>query len=110
MAVDCIFYLFICLSVCLFIYLLLLLILILILLLLLLLLLLSLYQFSRRRKKRNVLFNNALNTFYVWLYSFRLVIKDYSNYKRGNLLPPLHGLLFLISSKESFICIIPQRE
>ena len=36
------------------------------------------------------------------------MVKDYSDSKRGNLLPPLHGLLFPISSKESFICNIPQ--
>ena len=36
------------------------------------------------------------------------IVKDYSESERGNPLPPLHGLLFLISSKGSFICIIPQ--
>ena len=30
------------------------------------------------------------------------MVKDHSDSKRGNLLLPLHGLLFLISSKESF--------
>ena len=35
------------------------------------------------------------------------MIKDHSDSERGNLLLP-HGLLFLISSKGSFICIIPQ--
>ena len=30
-----------------------------------------------------------------------------SDSERGNPLPPLHGLLFSISSKESFICTIP---
>ena len=33
---------------------------------------------------------------------------DHSDSERGNLLLP-HGLLFLISSKGSFICIIPDR-
>ena len=32
------------------------------------------------------------------------MVKDNSDSKRGNLLSPLHGLLFLISSKECFIC------
>ena len=36
------------------------------------------------------------------------MVKDYSASERGNLLPP-HGLLFLISSNVSFICIIPDR-
>ena len=31
------------------------------------------------------------------------MVKDHSNSERGNLLPPLHGLLFLISSMGSFI-------
>ena len=35
------------------------------------------------------------------------MVKDHSYSKRGNLLLP-HGLLFPISSKGSFICIIPQ--
>ena len=36
------------------------------------------------------------------------MVKDHSDSERGNLLPP-HRLLFLISSKGSFICIIPDR-
>ena len=35
------------------------------------------------------------------------MVKNHSDSERGNPLPP-HGLLFLISSKGSFICIIPQ--
>ena len=35
------------------------------------------------------------------------MIKDHSDSERGNPLPP-HGLRFLISSKGSFICTIPQ--
>ena len=36
------------------------------------------------------------------------MVKDYSDSERGNPLPP-HRLLFLISSKSSFICTIPDR-
>ena len=36
-----------------------------------------------------------------------IMVKDHSDSERGNPLPP-HGLLFPISSKGSFICIIPQ--
>ena len=36
------------------------------------------------------------------------MVKDHSDSERGNPLPP-HGLLFPISSKGSFICIIPDR-
>ena len=59
------------------------------------------------RKDGNILFNDALNTFYLRLYGVRHMVKDHSHSKRGNPLPP-HRLLFPISSKGSFICIIPQ--
>ena len=60
------------------------------------------------RKEGNVLFNHALNTFYLRLYGVGHMVKDHSDRERGNPLPP-HRLLFPISSKGSFICIIPQR-
>ena len=60
-----------------------------------------------RRKEGNVLFNDTLNTFYLRLYAVIHMVKDHSDSERGNKLPP-HGLLFPISSKGSFICIIPQ--
>ena len=59
------------------------------------------------RKKGNVLFNDALNTFYLRLYGVRHIVDDHSESERENPLPP-HGLLFPTSSKGSFICIIPQ--
>ena len=59
-------------------------------------------------KEGNVLFNNTLNTFYLRLYDVRHVVKDQSVSEKGNPLPP-HGLLFLISSKGSFICTIRHR-
>ena len=58
------------------------------------------------RKEGNVLFNDALNTFYLRLYGVRHMVKDHSDSERETPLPP-HGLLFLIS-KGSFIYIIPQ--
>ena len=61
------------------------------------------------RKEGNVLFNDALNTFYLQLYGVKHMVKDHSDSERGNPLPP-HGLLFPISSKGSFICTIPQTE
>ena len=57
----------------------------------------------------NVLFNDALNTFYLRLYGVRHMVKDNSNSEKGNPLPP-HRLLFTINSKGSFICTIPQTE
>ena len=61
----------------------------------------------RRKEDGNVLFNDALNTFYSRLYGVRHLVEDQSDSKKGNPLPP-HGLLFPSSSKCSFICIIPQ--
>ena len=58
-------------------------------------------------KEGNVLFNDALNTFYSRLYGVRHIVKDHSDGERGKPLPP-HGLLFSINSKGSFICTIPQ--
>ena len=58
------------------------------------------------RKEGNVLFNDALNTFYLRLYGVRHMVKDHSDSERGNQLPP-HRLLFPIS-KGSFICTNPQ--
>ena len=59
-------------------------------------------------KEGTILFNDALNTFYLRLYDVRhIMVKDHSDSERGNPLPP-HRLLFPISSKGSFICIIPQ--
>ena len=43
-----------------------------------------------------------------FIYGVRDMVKDHSDSERGNPLPPLHELLFPISSKGSFICIIPQ--
>ena len=53
------------------------------------------------RKEENVLFNDALNTFYLRLYDVRHMVKDHSDSERGNSLPP-HGLLFQINSKVFF--------
>ena len=61
-----------------------------------------------REIERNVLFNDALNTFYLRLYGVRHMVKDHSDSERGNLLPP-HRLHLSINSKGSFICTIPQR-
>ena len=40
------------------------------------------------RKEGNVLFNDALNTFYLRLYGFRHMFKDHSDSEKGNPLPP----------------------
>ena len=43
--------------------------------------------------KRNVLFNDALNTFYLQLYGVKHMVKDHLDIERGNLLQLLHRLL-----------------
>ena len=66
----------------------------------------SIYSVKEERE-RNVLFNDALNTFYLRLYGVRHMVKDHSDSEKGNPLPP-HRLLLSINSKGSFICTIPQ--
>ena len=58
-------------------------------------------------RERNVLFNDALNSFYLRLYDVRHMVNDHSDSEKGNPLPP-HRLLLSINSKGSFICTIPQ--
>ena len=52
------------------------------------------------RKVGNVLFNDALNTFYLRLYGIGHMVKEHADSERGNRLPSLHGLLFPTSSKD----------
>ena len=65
------------------------------------------YRWIMRLREGNVLFNDALNTFYLWLYGVVLIVKIHKNSERENPLPPIHGLLFSISIGY-FICTIPQ--
>ena len=55
---------------------------------------------SERRKEGNVLFNDALNTFYLRLYGVRHMVKYHTDSERGNPLTP-HGLLFPINRHDS---------
>ena len=71
------------------------------------------YMASGIGKEGNVLFNDALNTFYLRLYGVGHMVTELSDNlisdnERGNPLPTLHGLLFSISSYGYFICTIPQ--
>ena len=59
--------------------------------------------FYEGRKEGNVLFNDALNTFYLRLYGVRHMVKEHFDSDKGNPLPP-----HTINSKGSFICTIPQ--
>ena len=49
------------------------------------------------------------STYYIYGYmaSDIIMVEDHSDSEKGKPLPP-HRLLFLISSKDSFICTIPQ--
>ena len=66
------------------------------------------YIFKSTGRERNVLFNDALNTFYLRLYGVRHMVKDHSDSEKGNPLSP-HRLFLSINSKGSFICTIPQK-
>ena len=46
----------------------------------------------------NVLINDALNTFYLWLYGIMHKAKDHSDNKRANLLLPIHGYSLLLAA------------
>ena len=65
------------------------------------------YMLNQQERERNVLFNDALNTFYLRVYGVRYMVKDHSDSEKGNPLPP-HRLLLSINSKGSFICTITQ--
>ena len=43
---------------------------------------------TNRERERNVLFNDALNTFYLRLYGVRHMVKDHSDSEKGNPLLP----------------------
>ena len=60
------------------------------------------------REGRKMFYLTMLSTHFIYRYSVRYMVKDHSASERGNPLPP-HTLLFPISSKGSFICIIRQR-
>ena len=58
------------------------------------------------RKKGNV-YLTMHSTHFIYAYMvLGHMVKDHSDSKRGNPLLSLHGLLFLIRSKGSFICIV----
>ena len=53
-----------------------------------------------KERNGNVLFNNALNTFYLRLYGVGHMVKDHSDSERGNLLPPARVLLYVRSHRQ----------
>ena len=59
------------------------------------------------RKEMLYLTTHSTHFVYGYMASDNIMVNDDSDSDRGNPLPP-HGLLFPISSKSYFICIIPQ--
>ena len=58
------------------------------------------FIYGYMERERNVLFNDAFNTFYLRLYGVRHMVKDHSNSEKGNPLLP-HRLLLSINSKDN---------
>ena len=50
------------------------------------------------KQEGTVLFNDALNTFYLRLYGVRHIVKNHSDREKGKLLPP-HKLLFQLVAR-----------
>ena len=53
------------------------------------------------RLNGNALFNDALNTFYLWLYGVGHMVKDHSDSERGNPLLPLAARVLLYALSQS---------
>ena len=64
--------------------------------------------FVRPGRKEMFYLTTHSTHFSLRLYGIRHMVKDHSDSEKGNPLPP-HRVLFLISSKGSFICTIPDR-
>ena len=60
----------------------------------------SWYQLQPRERERNVLFNDALNTFYLRLYGIRHMVKDHSYSEKGNPLLPARVILYAPSHRQ----------
>ena len=58
--------------------------------------------------RKEMFYLTTHSTHSIYGYMVSNMVKDHSDSERGNLLL-LHGLLFLISSKGSFICTISQK-
>ena len=69
------------------------------------------FEFTERKQRtgRKEMFylTTHSTTFYLRLNGVTHMVKDHSDSETENPLPP-HGLLFPISSKGSFTCIMPQ--
>ena len=57
---------------------------------------------NKKRKEGNILFNDALNTFYSQLYGVKHMVKDHSDSERGHPLLP-HTMAFVASVMELFL-------
>ena len=67
----------------------------------------SIYEVKWKKKEAHLLFNDALNIYYLRIYDIRHMIKGHSRSERGNPLPPNRLFLVPINSKGYFICPVP---
>ena len=55
----------------------------------------------------NILCKDALNTFYLWLYGIRLMVKNHSDSKKGTLMPQgvfyMHNFTDMIAHTTAFV-------
>ena len=61
------------------------------------------------RKEGHFLVNNKFNTFYLRLYGNRNMVKDHSDSKRGNLLPPFMGYSFQLATRNCLYASLTER-
>ena len=61
------------------------------------------------KKGRNILFNDMLNTFYIWLHGVRHVVKVHSDReKEGTWAMFSMGYVFQLAARDLFMCTIPK--
>ena len=68
---------------------------------------------TRPRRERNLLFNDSLDTFYLWLYDVGRMVRDNTNVKNENPLPQHHELLFpryLLYTARDLVYSLSQRQ
>ena len=66
------------------------------------------YNVGKRKEEEMFYLTTHSTHFYLVIYGVRHMVNDHSDSERGNPLPLLHGLLFLIRSKSTFIYTILQ--
>ena len=67
-------------------------------------------QARKGRKEENVLFNDTLNTFYLWLYGVTHMVKDHSDSKREETRCRHMGYSFRLATKVLLYASSPQQD